>query len=111
MYRSRVSIVLLCAFLFTAIAYWDAGAKESIKEPEAVEPFSKPLIVYYSRSGTTRTIAQELSRNLSCEIEEIISQKNRRFWGILTCVHDQLFDRDDNIKPIKKIYLAIIHLL
>ncbi|MGD0191143.1 MAG: flavodoxin [Rhizomicrobium sp.] len=32
---------------------------------------SKILVVYYSRSGTTRTIAEVISRALSCNVEEI----------------------------------------
>jgi len=37
----------------------------------------KTLIVYYSRTGNTRKIAETLSRMLDSEIDEIIDQKNR----------------------------------
>ena len=59
-----------------------------------------PLIVYYSLTGTTRTIATELSRALSCETEEIVSQKYRQYLWKIICVNDQLFDRDDDLAPV-----------
>lgn len=37
----------------------------------------KTLLVYYSRSGHTAKIAQELADALECDIEEIIDTKNR----------------------------------
>jgi flavodoxin len=41
----------------------------------------KPLVVYYSRSGNTAKIAQNLANALECDIEEIIDTKKRS--GIL----------------------------
>jgi len=38
---------------------------------------SKTLVVFYSRSGVTKKVALEISRNLNCEIEEIIDKKKR----------------------------------
>jgi flavodoxin len=37
----------------------------------------KILVVYYSRSGTTKKLAQKLSVELNADIEEIIDKKNR----------------------------------
>ena len=37
----------------------------------------KILIAYYSRSGTTKTVAEFLQEKLSCDLEEIISTKER----------------------------------
>jgi flavodoxin len=42
---------------------------------------SRILIVYYSRSGTTRRVAKALSAALQCDIEEIVETKSRS--GIL----------------------------
>lgn len=102
MYRLLISISVVLIVLVTNVTYCCAESDGLTKEPLAIKSPSELLIIYYSRSGTTRTIAQELARNLSCEIEEIISRKNRQFFGIITCVNDQLFDRDDNIEPFKK---------
>ena len=100
--KSCAIICIVCAPLLIATVNCGVESKEFAKGPVAATALSKPLLVYYSRSGTTRTVAKELARNLSCDTEEIVSRKNRFFWGTLTCIHDQLFDRDDNIEPIKK---------
>lgn len=36
----------------------------------------KTLVVYYSRSGNTRLVAQEISSAIDCDIEEIADTKN-----------------------------------
>jgi flavodoxin len=60
-----------------------------------------PLIVYYSRSGNSRLVADTLKEQLSCKVACIQSTKNREgFLGVLTCVLDQLMDREDIIKPL-----------
>lgn len=38
----------------------------------------KTLVVYYSRFGNTKKIAEEISSKLKCEIEEIVDSKNRK---------------------------------
>ena len=58
------------------------------------------LIIYYSRLGTTRTIAREMARNTRCEIEEVISNENRHGLWTVNCVFDQLFDWDDDVVPL-----------
>jgi len=37
----------------------------------------KTLVAYYSRTGTTRKVAQDLARELGCDVEEIVDRKNR----------------------------------
>ena len=50
----------------------------------------KGLIVFYSRKGTTKKIAELISTKLNCDIEEIIDKKNRTkfFTGFLTSGRD-----------------------
>ena len=64
---------------------------------------SKPIIVYYSRTGKTRIVVNGLMDKLSCETAEIKSIEDRSgFFGVLTCVLDQLLERDAQIEPLKK---------
>lgn len=37
----------------------------------------KALVAYYSRTGTTKKIAEEISRLLKCDMESIVDRKNR----------------------------------
>ena len=38
----------------------------------------KALVVYYSRTGNTKFIAETLAKNLNCDIEEIVDNKKRK---------------------------------
>jgi len=100
MQRVWLCLFLLFAVYCTFVPYGHAGSAGFDGRPTAAETTRKPLIVYYSLTGTTRTIAQELSRALSCETEEIVSQKYRQYLWKITCVNDQLFDRDDDLAPV-----------
>ena len=37
----------------------------------------KPLVVYYSRTGITKKVAESISKELGCDSEEIISKRGR----------------------------------
>jgi flavodoxin len=55
---------------------------------------SKILIVFYSRSGTTLKIAQELARTLRCDLEEITEAKSRiGFFGYMRSATEALLKR------------------
>jgi flavodoxin len=36
-----------------------------------------PLVVYYSRTGITKKIAESISKELNCDLEEIVSKRGR----------------------------------
>ncbi len=55
----------------------------------------KTLIVYYSRSGVTKKVANAIRDILKCDIEEIKDTKKRSgFLGFLTAGRDAMFNRD-----------------
>lgn len=60
------------------------------------------LIVFYSRTWTTKKIAEEISAYLDSDIEEIIDQKNRNwiFW-YLWAGRDAALKNFTNIQEIK----------
>lgn len=59
----------------------------------------KSLVVYYSRTGNTRKIAEELANALGCDIEEIIDTKNRS--GILGFLRSGRDARNRSLTIIK----------
>lgn len=99
--------LVLVSFLFLfnlSICPPDSLRAESSPQPDTLSSGDyNPLLVYYSRSGNSRLVAETLQEQLSYPVEPIQSTQNREgFLGILTCVLDQLMDRDDIIKPLEK---------
>jgi len=97
MCRAGRTAALLC-ILYGVLAPWVHAGPPAQR---AAAVYEKPLILYYSLTGTTRTIAAELARALSCEAEELVSRYYRQNLWKITCVNDQLFDRDDDLAPVK----------
>jgi flavodoxin len=63
---------------------------------------SKILIVFYSRSGGTRTLARALADALGCPIEELIDRRQRRgFVGYLRSAFDGFFARTTELAEIQ----------
>jgi flavodoxin len=63
----------------------------------------RTLVVYYSRSGTTRKIAEAISRELNCEVDEIIETKSRAgVFGYLRSVIEARRQRPSVIAPAKQ---------
>lgn len=49
----------------------------------------KTLVVFYSRSGTTKRVAQEVAKALNADIDELIDKKSRKgFLGFLRAGYD-----------------------
>ena len=100
-------ILLVIAFSLMIVPL-STYAPDSFGEEESTQPGTlhsedyNPLIVYYSRSGNSQIVADTLKEDLSCTVEEIQSTINREgFFGVFTCVLDQLLDRDDILEPLK----------
>ncbi|MBD3164146.1 hypothetical protein GF323_03030 [Candidatus Woesearchaeota archaeon] len=63
----------------------------------------KPLVVYYSRTGTTREAALGIAENLNAEIEEIKDKKSRKgIRGWLSAGKDAATKNPADITEIKK---------
>jgi menaquinone-dependent protoporphyrinogen IX oxidase len=64
---------------------------------------SRILAVYYSRTGTTRKIAESVSQALNCEIEEIIEPNSRAgFFGYVRSLVEAVQKRPSTILPGKR---------
>lgn len=63
----------------------------------------KILIAYYSRTGNTRKVAEAIKEQLACDIEEIISIKDRLgAMGLIISGKEATFKTLADIKPIEK---------
>lgn len=61
----------------------------------------KTLIVYYSRTETTKKIAQAIANEIECDIEEIVDMTNRDGnMGYLKSCVDAILKKDTTIKDI-----------
>lgn len=108
----RKTGVLFISFLMLFTLTASSIAQETAPAAQLQE--QNPLVIYYSRSGTTKMAAESLKNSLGCEEEAIISKVDRSgFSGIITGVIDQLMDRDDDqapfgksLQPYNPIYIA-----
>jgi flavodoxin len=63
---AKLSICVLC--LFVSCVTWSQGIAQKQE---------KVLVVYYSRTGHTRIIAEHLSKKFNADLEELIDQHKR----------------------------------
>lgn len=63
----------------------------------------KILIVYYSRTGATKKVAEILREKLNCDSEEIIDTKNRSgALGYIMSGRDAMKKKLTKLQPLKK---------
>lgn len=61
------------------------------------------LIVYYSLSGNTRTVALALAEQLGADVEELrCTRYTKGFWGFLRAGGDSWRDRLPSIEPLSR---------
>ncbi len=64
---------------------------------------TKVLVVYYSRAGATRKLAEAIAGMLECDIEEVVDTKNRRgIIGLLVTAKDAVLRRPTVIQRAEK---------
>ena len=63
--------------------------------------FMKTLVVFYSRSGNTKKIAEDISNKMKCDIEEIIDTKSRK--GIIEWLRSGSDARARRLTEIQKV--------
>lgn len=63
----------------------------------------KSLVVYYSRTGNTKFVAERIANELGADIEEIVDLANRRGWlGFLKAGYDATRGRETKIGEMRK---------
>jgi flavodoxin len=69
-----------------------------------METRMKSLVVYYSRTGKTRLVAERIAAELGSDIEEIIDLKSREGkLGWMSATRDASSEKETQIAPTKKI--------
>ncbi len=60
----------------------------------------KTLIIYYSRSGKSKTISETLQKSINADLLEIKDKKDRSgAWGFITSAYDSFYDLESEIEP------------
>lgn len=61
------------------------------------------LVVYYSRTGTTKKVGQLIAKKLKANCEEILDVKSRMSkWGFIISCFESALKTKPKIKPLKK---------
>ncbi len=61
------------------------------------------LVVYYSRTGNSKFVAQKISSELNADVEEVEDMKNRRGWlGFLRAGYDATVGKETKIEKTQK---------
>jgi flavodoxin len=59
------------------------------------------LLVYYSRTGNTRTLAELVAAQMPCDVEELIDTQSRSgVWGYLRSGLDAILHTRTRLKPV-----------
>ena len=63
----------------------------------------KPLVVYFSRTGTTKKVAEAIAQALACDIEELVdTQKRSGLGGWLRSGKQATKEELTTLQPLKK---------
>ena len=69
----------------------------------AVETQKKILVVYYSRSGNTKKVAEDIARTLNADMEQLIDKKDRSgALGYMVAGKDAALQNLAKIEPVTK---------
>jgi flavodoxin len=64
----------------------------------------KSLVVYYSRTGNAKFVAEKIASELKADTEEVVDLKNRRGWlGFLRAGYDATRGKETKIEKTQKL--------
>jgi flavodoxin len=81
----------------------DIGGSASAAEKSGLAVKKKILVVYYSRSGNTKKVSEDLAKRLGADIEQIVDKKDRSgTGGYFIAGKDAMMGNLADIEPLKK---------
>jgi len=64
---------------------------------------AKTLVIYYSRTGNTRFIGEQIAKITQGDVEELLDKKNRKgLWGYLISGRDAVLNKAADLFDLKK---------
>lgn len=97
---TRLAATILLAMSMPAVAQARTGKKAPAAADSAAAP--RVLVAYYSRTGTTKAVAEELAARMGADLEEINDTKDRKgLWGWLGAGRDASRKNKTVIGPTK----------
>jgi flavodoxin len=104
----KVFASVLFFFLITSFHFREnLCAQNGQPVVEATSQGTKPLVLYYSLTGKNKIIAEELKKQLACDIGEIKTASDRSgIWGFIVSGYENIFDKDAELQPFATDFTA-----
>jgi flavodoxin len=90
-------ILILCFGLI--YGFWQVVP---LKAEEQNSPDTRTLIVYYTRTGHTKMVAEKLAKKFNADLEQLIdTHKRTGAFGVSSAAKDAIFENTTAIVPLK----------
>lgn len=91
----KMMIIMIVFFMASSLVCEEVKTMENIKK--------KVLVVYYSKTGNTKRVAEDIASGLNADIERIIDNKNRSgIMGYVKAGRDAMMERLTEIAQVEK---------
>lgn len=101
--KNRITMfaTTLCVLCGPLLAGEHAGT--TIRTEETMTAQKKVLVVYYSRSGHTKRVAEDIARALNADTEQLVDKKDRAgASGYLIAGKDAARENEADLEPVQK---------